>query len=116
MTKIALVCDSPENVITMDRRLKWSRKEFGQAIFLTAMKNRLIDENFMSDSKNERIDYYKKLYGRLRFNLFKFSEIHKRLQLYDESWIMELLFLLGEDTEVIDCIRGILNNLGIKIF
>ena len=100
----------------MDRRLKWSRKEFGQAIFLTAMKNRLIDENFMSDSKNERIDYYKKLYGRLRFNLFKFSEIHKRLQLYDESWIMELLFLLGEDTEVTDSMRGILNNLVIGIF
>ena len=61
--------------------------------------------------ENERIDYYKKLYGRLRFNLFKFSDIHKRLQLYDESWIMELLFLVGEDTEVTDSIRGILDNL-----
>ena len=106
MTKIALICDVPENVILMDRRLKWSRREFGQAIFLTSMKNRLIDEDFMSKPPEERIDYYKKLYGRLKYNLFKFSDIHKRLQLYEETWIIELLMIINEDPDIIKQIKG----------
>ena len=108
MTKVACLADTPDDVIQIDKRLKWSKPEFSLAMFLVTQRDALNAQNVPSMTESEKLNFYKKLKARIDFNMFGGVAL-KRVANYDLRWAGQLAIFMNENSTLVDEITG--NNL-----
>ena len=103
MTKLTVLADSTDDVIKMDKRLKWSKQEFALAMFLVKLSEKVA---MVEEDDLQRFEFYKRLMARTKFNLFGFTEIHKRVKTYDQAWVVQLAIFNNESPNLIERLTG----------
>jgi len=99
MTKLTVLADSTDDVLKMDKRLKWSKQEFALAMFLVKLAEKVA---MVEEGDLQRFEFYKRLMARTKFNLFGFTEIHKRVKTYDQAWVVQLAIFNNESPNLIE--------------
>jgi hypothetical protein len=99
MVKVAVLAGSPLVVETIDKKLKWSKSEFGAAVAITKLSSHRVPDT-------NKVEFYLKLRARLRLNMLTKTEIHKRISAFDEDWAVQLAIYNEESHDVVQAIKG----------
>lgn len=98
MVKVAVLAGSPLMVETIDKKLKWSKSEFGAAVAIIKLSSHRVPDN-------NKVEFYLKLRARLRLNMFTKTEIHKRISAFDEDWAVQLAIYNEESPDVVQAVK-----------
>lgn len=82
----------------IDKKLKWSKSEFGAAVAISKLSSHRVPEE-------NKVEFYLKLRARLRLNMFTKTEIHKRISAFDEDWAVQLAIYNDESPDVVQAIK-----------
>jgi len=98
MVKVAVLAGSPLMVETINKKLKWSKSEFGAAVAITKLSSHRVPDN-------NKVEFYLKLRARLRLNMFTKTEIHNRISAFDEDWAVQLAIYNEESPDVVQAVK-----------